>query len=39
MLHELGFLEVFARAIFAVFGLIVVAGGALAVMGFLSGRD
>ena len=39
VLYEVSVIEVFARAIFAVMGLATVAGGVLAVMGFLSGRD
>jgi hypothetical protein len=39
MLYELSFMAVFARAIFAAMGLALAAGGVLAVMGLLSGRD
>ena len=39
VLYEASFIEVLSRAILAVFGLVVMVGGVLAVMGFLSGRD
>jgi hypothetical protein len=39
MLQEISWLEVIARAVFAVLGLVLATGGTLAIMGLLSGRD
>ena len=39
VLYEASFVEALFRSIVAVMGLAVAAGGVVAVMGFLSGRD